>query len=315
MASRNENIFGAVSRRWLLVGSRVRLCGDQRLLLALDDGLLVGLELVGGSSGEVRVSNSGLRAHLWGGRSTTEHGLGLGSVVTHVLLGQLGGMGSVLAGDLAELVSLSINDVGRLLQLLVNELLVGGVDQGNSEEGGGGDQSKAPVWDNLDKPVGKEGADADLHRRLELLSHLGEIVLMGTYRDGSPDVLGEQDALRLDDREVDKLVDIANSGIKSLAGDGVVFAGAELARDTGVHDGLTGNLGGDGDAQNHPGKLEAPSEDIEIPNCEDEADDGSIGDGGSTWEPPVSIVSATCGSEEGYARGLFHDSSSEKKEW
>ena len=163
VASRNEKVcLRQVSRRWL-VGSRARLGGDQRLLLALDGRLLVSLELVGRSSGEVRVSNSGLRAHLGRGRSATEHRLGLGGVVTHVLLGQLSGMGSVLASDLAELVGLGIKDVGRLPQLLVDELLVRGVDQRHSEEGGGSNQSKTPVWDDLDEPVGKEGADTDLN--------------------------------------------------------------------------------------------------------------------------------------------------------
>ena len=142
-----------------------RLGGDQRLLLALDGRLFVGLELVGRGGREVRVSNGGLRADLGRGRSAAEHGLGLGSVVTHVLLGQLGGMGGMLASDLSELVGLSINDVGRLLQVLVDKLLVGGVDQGGGEEGGGCNESKAPVRDNLDEPVGEEGADADLEMK------------------------------------------------------------------------------------------------------------------------------------------------------
>ena len=102
------------------------------------------------------------------------------------------------------------------------------------------------------------------------------------YGNRSPDVLGEQNALSLNDNEVDQLVDVTDRGFEGLAGDGVVFAWTELARESGVHDGLTGDLGCDSDAKNHPGELEAPSDDIEVPNREDEAHDGGIRDGRST---------------------------------
>lgn len=102
------------------------------------------------------------------------------------------------------------------------------------------------------------------------------------YRSGGRNVLGENNALGLDDEEVGQLVDITNQDIEGLAGDGVVSTGAKLAGDACVHNQLTSNLGGDCDAQDHPRKLEAPSQHIEISNREDEGDDGEVSNGRGT---------------------------------
>ena len=105
-----------------------------------------------------------------------------------------------------------------------------------------------------------------------------------TYSDRSPDVLGKEDALRLDDEEVDELVDIAEERIQCLPGNSVVLSGAELGGEARVQQGLTRDLGGHSDTQDHPGELEAPSEHVQVPNQEDGADDGNIGDGGSSCD-------------------------------
>ncbi len=154
---------------------------------------------------------------------------------------------------------------------------------------------------------------------------------IGTHGSRGRDVLSEHYALSLDDEEVGKLVDVANHGIEGLAGHRVVFARAELASQAAVHDSPAGNLGSDGDAEHHPRELEAPSQHIQVPNREDEGNDGGIGNGGS---PCVQdIISPRCigrggvvtgrrreggksmSVSEGNVRGLFHDRSSEKKEW
>lgn len=77
-----------------------------------------------------------------------------------------------------------------------------------------------------------------------------------TYGSRSIDVLGEEDALSLNDKEVDELVDISDQSVEGLAGDGVVLARTQLAGQTVAKDGLTGDLSEDGDAQSHPGELE-----------------------------------------------------------
>jgi hypothetical protein len=78
-------------------------------------------------------------------------------------------------------------------------------------------------------------------------------------------------------------VDIANNGIESLTGNSVVAAGTELASKTSVHDGLAGNLSGNSDAKDHPGKLEAPSQQIQVSNRKDKGDGGGVGNSRGTW--------------------------------
>lgn len=114
----------------------------------------------------------------------------------------------------------------------------------------------------------------------------------GSYRGGGGDVLGKQDTLGLDDDEVDELVDITKNGVKSLAGDGVVAAGTELAGKASVHDRLASDLSGDGDAEDHPREPEAPSQHIQVPNREDGGDDGEVGDRGSACV--ARLVSLVC---------------------
>lgn len=113
-----------------------------------------------------------------------------------------------------------------------------------------------------------------------------------TYNGRSRDVLGKENALSLNDEEVHKLVDVANNGIKGLLGNSVVPARANLGSETAVQQGLANNLSSKGDAQHHPGKLEAPSDDIQISHGEDEGSDGAIGDGGSTWKVLISKTSS-----------------------
>jgi hypothetical protein len=103
-----------------------------------------------------------------------------------------------------------------------------------------------------------------------------------TYGGRGVDVLSEKDPLSLNDEEVDEFVDVSDHGVKSLSGDGVVLAGTDLGSQAAVQDRLSSNLGGHGDTENHPGKLESPSENIKIPNREDESDDSGISNGRGT---------------------------------
>lgn len=73
-------------------------------------------------------------------------------------------------------------------------------------------------------------------------------------------------------------MDIADEDVEGLARNGVVTTGPELTGNASVHHSLSSGLSGDGDAQNHPCELEAPSDHIQVPNREDEGDDGDIGD-------------------------------------
>lgn len=266
------------------------------------------------------------------GLAAAKHLLGLGGVVSHKLLGHLGSLGGVGTGHALELLSLGVDNVLGILKVVVDQLLVGGVDQGHGEEQGGSNESETPVRDNLNEPVREEGTSADLETHEKRVSKGQQKLFfmacaeLYSYRSGSRDVLGENDALGLNDEEVNELVDIANQNIEGLAGDGVVAAGPELAGDACVHNQLACNLGGDRDAEDHPRKLETPSQHIEVSNREDEGDDGEVGNGrgacvrltGSAGHGPSALSAHPCAGESSGivdVRGLFQERSSEKKEW
>lgn len=110
---------------------------ESRLVLALSgvNRLVVSPELILRGSREVAIPNSGLGRGGLGGQGTAAQDLlGLVGVVTHELLGSLSSMGGVGAGDLAKLVGLGANELLGVLDVVVDELLVGGVDQGDAEE-------------------------------------------------------------------------------------------------------------------------------------------------------------------------------------
>lgn len=239
-------------------------------VLARNDRLSRGVDLVepgAGGSREVLLGNGlrddggGLGGSLGRGRAT-EKLLGLGAVVTHVLLGQVGGLGRLLLRNGAELSGLVVDNITSLLEVVVDELLVGGVGKGNDEEGGSGGQGETPKRHDLDKVVGDEGTEERSSR--------------------STDILGEEDALGLNDEEVDKLVHVSYGGIKSLPRDGVVTAGAKLGGQAIVEDELAGKLGKDGGTENHPCKLQGIAENIQVANSKDDRNDGGIGNSGGT---------------------------------
>ena len=109
---------------------------------------------------------------------------------------------------------------------------------------------------------------------------------MLSYRDRNRDILDKQDSLSLNNEKIDKFMDIANHAIESSLGDGVVSTRAHLGSKTVAHDGLTGNLSGNGDGESHEGQLESPTNDIEVPGGEDERDNGGVCDSRGTCQSP-----------------------------
>ena len=63
-----------------------------------------------------------------------------------------------------------------------------------------------------------------------------------TNQTGHEDILSEEDALCLNDEEVDELVYITQDSIDSLLGEGQISLGAELRSHWGFHDSLTNDL-------------------------------------------------------------------------
>ena len=134
-----------------MLGSHGRLLGD--------------LELVLRGRGEVGILEVGLGRHGLGGAGAgaTDQGLGLGGVVTHVLLGEQSSLLGVLLGDGAQLGSLVVDHIVGLLEVVVDELLVGGVDQRNGEGEGSAEQCETPVGNDLDEVVREEGTNSSLN--------------------------------------------------------------------------------------------------------------------------------------------------------
>ena len=254
--------------------------GDRNVLLGSDREILVLVLRLLGNGREIKLLLLGRVA------SGLDQGLSLGSVVTHVLLGDLGSLLRVPLNHGAELRGLRRENLTGLVELLVDELLVGDVDEGHEKDDSGCEQGETPVGHNLDKVVGDESS----HGGLSFVSsspgqsspELGSRSCGRTHSSRDRDVLSKQDALRLDNEKVDELSGITNQIVQCLPGDSVVLPRAELGRKAIVQKSLARDLGRDGDGEDHPGELEAISEQVEVSNREDERDDRGIGKGRST---------------------------------
>ena len=104
-----------------------------------------------------------------------------------------------------------------------------------------------------------------------------------TYSCRGVDVLGVDDALGLDDKEVEQLVDAAENLVEGIARQGVVLAGAELAGKTLVKDKLADNLSGHSDAEKHPSQAQPPPENIQESEGDNESNNRTIGDTSFPW--------------------------------
>jgi hypothetical protein len=146
-----------------------RVVGLDDRVLGVDRGRVGRLEGLLGRRREVGLlvllldgSRSSLGAGLGRGGPAADELLGLGGVVSHVLLSDLSVLGCGLLRSLTELGGLRADDLGRLAEVLVDELLVRRVEERGEEEDSGGNQGKAPVGNDLDEVVRDEGGDGGL---------------------------------------------------------------------------------------------------------------------------------------------------------
>lgn len=102
----------------------------------------------------------------------------------------------MVAGQLLDLFGLLVDDVGGVCEVVVDKLLICLVDEGCEEEDGGRDEGQTPDWNDLYQIVGQESSNEGSSR--------GRDVLCKNY------------ALRLNDEEVEEVVDITENSIKSL---------------------------------------------------------------------------------------------------
>jgi hypothetical protein len=108
-----------------------------------------------------------------------------------------------------------------------------------------------------------------------------------TYSNGNVDVLGEHNALRLDDEEVNKLLDIVGHALKRGLRDGEVLARPELRGKATSESRLSDNLRSGGSTEDHVGGLEDVADQVQVPCGEDEDDRGSEGDAGGAGVLPA----------------------------
>lgn len=100
-----------------------------------------------------------------------------------------------------------------------------------------------------------------------------------THSNSGPDILGEEDALELDDEEVDQLLKVTSNGLESLARDGVVFPGAHAGGKALAEHKLTDNLSGSGDTEDGECGLEDIALDGDVAGEKNAGDNGGEGDG------------------------------------
>jgi hypothetical protein len=77
-----------------------------------------------------------------------------------------------------------------------------------------------------------------------------------TYSNGGPDILSEEDALELNDEEVDELLNITSDALEGLTGDCVVLSGAHLGGKTLAEDKVANELSGGGHAEHGEDSLQ-----------------------------------------------------------
>lgn len=107
-----------------------------------------------------------------------------------------------------------------------------------------------------------------------------------TYSNRRKHILREEDTLRLNNEEVDELMNIAKERIKCLLGNSEVLLWAELGRKTLTENCFPSYLSGDSNPKSHPCELEGISQDIKVSGNENEGNDGEVGNAGGAWVIP-----------------------------
>jgi hypothetical protein len=108
-----------------------------------------------------------------------------------------------------------------------------------------------------------------------------------TYSSRGIHVLGENYALRLDDKEVDELLHIVEHALKRSLGDGVVLTRAELRSQTAAECQLSCDFCSGGRTQSKVEELETVADDVKVSSGEDEDDGRTKGDTGRTRVLPA----------------------------
>lgn len=134
---------------------------------------------------------------------------------------------------------------------------------------------------------------------------------MRTYSTRRQDVLGEEQTLRLDNKEVDQLIQIPGHVIQRRLWHCVVPPRADLSRESRIEERASSCLCGNGNTKDHPCELQRVAEKVKITGGEDEGDGTGIRDSGGTGVLPAEeraeegVIVCQClagGSESGRSR-------------
>lgn len=194
-------------------------------------------------------------------------------VVADILLRGGCGAGHVLTGNGLDLFRLLVDYLSSLGHVVVNGFLVRLVDQRGQEEDRGGNERESPERHKFDEVVCEKGG----HKCLSQLVHEQDVWRDSTHDTRNQGILDKDDALRLNDEEVDELVHITQTGIERLLGNGKVLARAELRRQTDGQQCLTGNLCKHGNSQDITRALECITEQVQVAHAKDKRHHDGIG--------------------------------------
>jgi len=139
--------------------------------------------------------------------STSDQVLSFRCSCPGILFHRLQSLAGVLCGEILDLAGLLADDISGMLKLSIDELFILDIDQWAKEENASCDQGHAPERHDLDEIVRQKCSQE--------------------CNSSNRDVLGEDNALDLNDEEVDEIFQVVKRGFEGLLGDLVVSSRSE----------------------------------------------------------------------------------------
>jgi len=133
--------------------------------------------------------------------------------------------------------------------LLINDLLVLEIGQWDGESKDSRGKGKRPEWQVLDQYVGEERENKS--------------------GDGGSEVLDEEDALELEDEEVEELVKASEDALYGLTWDSKILLWSHLANEAGSSDSLSSKLSDRDGCEREIESLENISENVDVVGSKD----------------------------------------------
>ena len=136
-----------------------------------------------------------------------------------------------MTSELFQVVDLLVDGFLGNLNLRIDELAVGNVNERTNVYDGCRNQRQSPDRKEFDEPVRDESSGECLGNRACILERAKDIGFprwrRDPYRHRMGDILGKQNALEFDEKEISQLLDILQNGFNGFLGDRVVLARTE----------------------------------------------------------------------------------------